>query len=316
MLLATGLSSAQDHDAARADALFHEGRSLMKRGDYRAACPMLAESQRLDPGAGTLINLGDCTERLGKLADALQAYRDAERLLPKGDPRGVPVQRQIVALKRRVPTLTIRLGFATPDGTRVTHDGVELSATSLGVAHPVNAGEHVVVVSVPGRKAMRRKVSLRDGQHKDLLIDSDEDSSGRAPVDQGSSVDGVGEKPSAPGSPPPSSTPVPWIVGGAGVASLAASGVFFLMRQSATSELERDCLDRVCPGSSQGTIDRANRYGTAGLVTLAVGVAGVSVAVVMLGSRSGSEPAASRPRIELGAGATRRGASAVARARF
>lgn len=110
---------------------------------------------------------------------------------------------------------------------------------------------------------------------------------------------------------------VPWIVGGAGVASLAASGVFFLLHGRETRKLERDCIDGICPTSSESTIDRANLYGTAGWVGLAAGAVGVGAAVVLLSTRGGEAPAASRrPRLEIGAGATRGGGAAFARARF
>ena len=44
-------------DVAAAEALYREGRALMEKGDLDAACPKLAESQRLDPSSGTALNL-------------------------------------------------------------------------------------------------------------------------------------------------------------------------------------------------------------------------------------------------------------------
>jgi tetratricopeptide (TPR) repeat protein len=88
LIVATGfvtvwLSSAQGKieptaaDRARATALFREGRALMATGRNGEACPKLAESQRLDPSGGTLLNLALCDERAGQLARARREFDEA-----------------------------------------------------------------------------------------------------------------------------------------------------------------------------------------------------------------------------------------------
>jgi hypothetical protein len=95
-------------------------------------------------------------------------------------------------------------------------------------------------------------------------------------------------------SPPPSQTmrTAGFIVGGAGIASLIASGTMFILRQSTINDLDQQCgPDRICPESARSTIDRGKLYNTIGNVTLAVGVVGLGVgaALVIVGGRSNAQ---------------------------
>ena len=75
---------------------------------------------------------------------------------------------------------------------------------------------------------------------------------------------------------------VPYIVGGAGAATLLLSGVFFALRQSTLSGLEDACPNHnECPPSEKGAYSRLKTYHYASLVTLGVGVAAVGTGAVL-----------------------------------
>ena len=54
---ASPVQAAHPVDAAAAQKLFERGRTAARRGDWQRACDDFAASQKLDPGAGTLLNL-------------------------------------------------------------------------------------------------------------------------------------------------------------------------------------------------------------------------------------------------------------------
>src|SRR4051794_10293213 len=72
------LLAARAHaaDPAAAEAVFEEGKRSVARGDLDKGCRAFEESQRLDPGMGTLYHLADCEERRGKTATAWARFRE------------------------------------------------------------------------------------------------------------------------------------------------------------------------------------------------------------------------------------------------
>lgn len=94
---------------------------------------------------------------------------------------------------------------------------------------------------------------------------------------------------------------MPWIIGGLGVASLAASGVFYILRNSANDDLEAGCIKDVCPDTLEDTQSRGENYSMLTGVTLGIGVVGVVVSAVWLLSGSNPPPATASapPRRDL-----------------
>ena len=125
-LLVAGAARAQSpQDEAAAEALFLEGRKLIDKGQLREACAKFAASQKLSPGAGTLLNLGDCYEREGRTAAAWATFReaiDAARTAGRADREKMARERaQILEPKLARIQVTIR---SRPEGLALARDGV------------------------------------------------------------------------------------------------------------------------------------------------------------------------------------------------
>jgi hypothetical protein len=164
--------AATPSDAAASQALFERGRQAAERGELALACASFAESQRLDPGAGTLMNWATCEARQGKLASAWQHFSEAAALLRPGDDRAAFVDRQIRALAARLPRLAVRLAKAAPAGARVLRNGTELGDASIGVPLPVDPGSVELVVECPGRHPRRALVPIAEGEQLDLTLEA------------------------------------------------------------------------------------------------------------------------------------------------
>src|SRR5262245_4366437 len=82
VLVAAAPALAQPSPDARAAAaaLFEDGKRLMGENKYAEACPKLEESQRIDPGMGTLYNLSVCFEATGRTASAWVGFREVAQL--------------------------------------------------------------------------------------------------------------------------------------------------------------------------------------------------------------------------------------------
>ena len=161
-----------------AEAAFNRGVEAMARGDFEGACPEIAESQRLEPRAGTLFTLAECWARAGRIATALARYQEylrvhsrmtaAEKATQRG--REEVAQKQVVELGDRVPHLTLKRGASWAHGTTVTLNGVVLGDPSIDLAVPLDPGRHLVVVATAAGARREWVVDLAAGDHEVLPI--------------------------------------------------------------------------------------------------------------------------------------------------
>src|SRR5260370_13844519 len=148
---ATRAPLAGRRDPAAAEALFREGRAAAQKGNWDVACPKLRESERLDPAAGTLLNLADCEEHRGRVATAWQLFRQVVESLPESDERVPLAKRRAADLEKRLPHLTIRLAGVAPIGVNVVRNDVELSGAILRTHLPLRPVADRSVGAAPSR---------------------------------------------------------------------------------------------------------------------------------------------------------------------
>jgi hypothetical protein len=254
---------AQTGDAAGAEALFREGRALMDSGDVTGACAKFRESNRLDPAVGTVFNIADCEEKLGHLAQAWTLFQEVTQKLPESDERHGIAGSRAKALEPRLPQLRVTLAAGSPDGSRVTRDGVELGAASLGSALPVDPGIHRIVVLAEGRESRTFSVTLREGEERALEVAvgaTSPHSTTPLVVDPGN----------------PGQKTLGYVVAGVGVAGLITGAIAGVMVLGDKSTVEANCdANKHCNQEGLDAAEHGKTFGvitTVGLVTGAVGL--------------------------------------------
>jgi hypothetical protein len=232
-------SSALAQDIAAAESLFNRGRADMAAGRYEAGCKAIAESQRLDPRPGTLFTLAVCEAKWGRIATAAARYSDYlslyERLPPaekaRQTERAQQAKAQREALAPQVPELTLVLPPRAPTGTVVQRDGAVMADAALGVALPVDPGEHVLTTQAPGGPVWEQRITLSKKEKKHLTL---EVKPAPEPESQPVNAETQPVKPVNPEAPPPKGAEgsggggqrvAAYVVGGIGIAGLALGGV-------------------------------------------------------------------------------------------
>jgi hypothetical protein len=146
--------------AAVAEEAFREGKRLMAKGDYTAACARFEESQHLDPAPGTQLNLGDCYEKAGRTASAWNAFVAAKAAAERAGQasRAEEANRRATSLEPRLSRIVITV-VTPPPGIELRLDGNPLGAlVSLGI--PIDPGPHVVSATAAGYAEWSQRVEI------------------------------------------------------------------------------------------------------------------------------------------------------------
>jgi hypothetical protein len=239
-----------------AESLFREAREDMKRAKPEQACPKLEESYRLDPSIGTLLNLGLCEQQLGHVATAWTKLRQFADAAPAGDPRLALAREKIGELEKSLPKIRI---LTTPDAgpATIALDGIELRNASLGVALPVDPGDHLVLITVPTGESKQTRVHVSIGETVDVSLSAPEPRPLVEPT-----LPPVVAPPSAPAPPALVALPKPnipalaprrktertlaYVAGAAGTAGLLTSGIFGALALQEKGVVAQHCSAHIC----------------------------------------------------------------------
>jgi serine/threonine-protein kinase len=285
-------------DVARADALFNAAKALTDAGQFADACAKFAESKRLAPGLGVTLYLADCYEHIGHTASAWTEFRSAEgQARERNDKRAEVARARAQALEPKLTRITITVAPTVPrTGLSILRDGLPVESEELGIAVPVDPGDHVVVVSSPNHPT--RTLSAHVGPEKPAVtvpIDTLDDGTSPAlpatvaanaaagstppPVSAGTPLVDTPD-----GGPPPrdgGGTTRRWLglgVGGLGVVGVGLGTALGLMAKSKLDQSNGGPCDATNHCDASGLSMRKDAESAANLSTILFVAGGVALA--------------------------------------
>jgi hypothetical protein len=282
---------AAQEQAAPAESLFEEGRALLAQQKYPEACAKLAESEKLDPAVGTLLNLGDCYEKMGRIATAWAVFKQASSMARAGKQPGrekIAADRAL-SLEPKLPRLSIRVAHPAPK-LEVRRDGLLLGEAEWAGSSPsaltLDPGVHEIVAVAPGKKPWTTQVTLEpDGKTASVDVPELEvdELAERAPLKPAASSDAASIA-AVNAHDRNVQRAIGLVIGGIGVVTAVVGVPFGAKAISQNKTAESECpTDTTCSRQGQSDSQSAVSSGLISTILIAVG-AGVAVggAIVFL----------------------------------
>jgi hypothetical protein len=286
-------------DIATADALWKAGRDLAARGDWAGACPKFQASFDLDEQLGTLLNLADCYNNLGKIATAWARWNTAlEWAKRTNDSRLDFIQKEQQKTEANLPRVTVEVANPVPTLT-IKRGTTVVEPAMWGVPIPTDPGPVEIVVFRGDTAIERTAIEAKVAEVAVVKLDLEE-------------IDRRHPKPIEVPKPTPDPIPIPkpavepydptqrnigLIVGGVGIAAvLTAAGleIAALVKKNQAEEPDA-CINKFCSPDGLAAAEEAATFaevgqwvGIGGLAVFAVGV------TIFLTAPSEDDPAVAR----------------------
>ncbi len=270
---------AEEAQRSAARELAREGLALLNAEQYPEAEDRLRRAFELVPAATVAVLRARALERLDRLVEATESYETAARI---GREPGAPpafreaaqeAEVELLRLRPEVPRLTITLsGVAGDDPALVVQlDDEPVPAALIGVARPVDPGQHLILASYAETVHDTRWVTVSRGGAVKVLMRVE--ASAGAPARLTPTPSAVPERAAL----TPLQRRLGWVTAGVGGAGLGVGVVSGILMLGYRGELEDGCRPH-CPDELAGELDgfRATRtvsavgYG-AGLLAVGLG---------------------------------------------
>src|SRR4051812_24475303 len=204
------VACAQDKtELSKARAQFQRAIELEQAGNYTTALETFRGVGEVRMTPQVRFHIATCEEKLGRLVTALGGYQlafaDADSV---GEDFKAEVEGAVTRLEGRIPKLTIQRGTGG-EAAEIQLDGVDLGASSVDVAVPLDPGPHAITARAPNFLPFSQTVTILENEQKIVEVrltpEPEPQRAAPTPVEK------------------TRSKLVPYVVGGVGVAGLIGS---------------------------------------------------------------------------------------------
>jgi tetratricopeptide (TPR) repeat protein len=280
--LATRVASAREDAVApeaRAEArtLADQGSDAFEAGDFERALALFDRAAAIVHAPTISLMQARTLVELGRLVEAAERYGAAQRIDP-ADSGNAAFQsaadtagRELELLKRRIPTLRIKLVGAAAQDAEVVIDGRTLARAATAADQPLDPGSHTVEVRTSAGTSSGRTIALVEGAREELAFSLE-------PV--------VSVPAAARAEPGPYSKAVKqprvaaWVALGSGAAFTGVGAVFGALALGQKSDLDEACTPG-CPPDYEDEIKAFRTQRNLSYVGFALGAVGVGAGIYL-----------------------------------
>jgi len=302
-IAAIALSSFTAHgqpsatDRRQAEALFGEGKKLLKEGKTAEACRKFEASYRIDPAGGTVLNLALCHEKEGKIASAWAELKEALAAAKKASRRDREkiAREKIEAIEPRLPYVVVIPEKQDTAGLTVVIDEGGIAREAWGAQIPIDPGPHTAKATAPNHDPWEAPFEVAEGKKVTVR------------------VPGLVARAAPTATASSSAAPVaeiqkyPWMrpsgiaLASVGVAAAVAGAVFGVRALSLGADAKKGCdASLACSDAGLAAVQEGRFSATAADILLGAG-GGVAVMGLVLiiagGATQPAGPVSGRPRV-------------------
>jgi hypothetical protein len=260
-------------DKETARTLMADARQLRESGNLQGALEKFKAADAIMKVPTTALEVARTQAAMGRLLEARDTLAEISRM-PEcpGDPPPFVDARANARklddeLSPRIPSVRLNVKGGEKDApTTVKVDDVPVPEAALSAPRKLNPGHHVIVAK-SGKLEKTEEIDLAERDTKDVTLELQPPP---APPRDRTSKGGFISK------------PVAFVALGVGGVGLVVGTITGVMAMGAKSDAEKGCVNKFCPPSTYGDLDRASSMATVSTVSFIIGAVGVGVGVVGL----------------------------------